>query len=53
MNELYKIGYMDGLTGVIDSEKEYMVGFLSSDYALGVRDGFDIRNQFYKPDIHH
>lgn len=53
MIDLYKVGYMDDLTGVIDSEKEYMVVFLSSDYALGVLDGFDIRNQFYKPDLHN
>ena len=52
MSELYKLGYMDGLTGVFSNTNEKPM-FLSMKYLEGCGDGLEVRLTFYKPDLYN
>ena len=48
-NNLYQLGYMEGLTGML--QDDYALIFISSKYLKGLRQGYLIRSEFYKPDL--
>lgn len=52
MSELYKLGYMEGLTGLFSNTNEKPL-FLSKEYVKGFRSGYLIRSDFYKPDLYN
>jgi hypothetical protein len=53
MSELYKLGYMEGLTGIVIYNEYYLRFLLSKEYVKGFRLGYLIRSDFYKPDLYN
>lgn len=52
MSELYKLGFMNGLTGGLIEDDDFFFCF-SSQFLNGVSHGHLIRSDFYKPDLYN